>query len=99
MPAVPSLVSLLAERSRREADRDALLDELRVATGLGGRDRPLGNSAAERARKAVAARLRETIRRIAAGLPELGAHLDRSVTTGAFCCYQPDSTTSWTVET
>ena len=87
-----------ARRERAEADRDALLNELRVATGLGGHDRPLGTSATERARKAVTARLRETIRRIADGLPELGAHLDRSVTTGTFCCYQP-GTTSWTVET
>ena len=49
------------------------------------------NTAAERARKAVTARIRDAIRRIADALPELGAHLDRTVRTGTTCRYEAPS--------
>jgi hypothetical protein len=88
-----------ARRDRVAAERDALLDEMRRATGLGGRDRRLGGSEAERARKAVAARLRDAIGRITKAIPELGAHLDRSVTTGIYCQYRPDVAMRWDVAT
>ncbi|MGQ0468102.1 MAG: ATP-binding protein [Sporichthyaceae bacterium] len=80
---------------RLDLERAALQTELRVAAGLGGRVRPLGGEAAERARKAVAARLRDAVGRIAAELPELGAHLDRSLVTGLYCRYQPREPLSW----
>ena len=32
----------------------------------------------------------KAVRQIAAALPELGAHLERAVRTGAFCSYRPD---------
>ena len=51
----------------------------------------LGTSTSERARKAVTARLREAIHRVGAVLPDLGAHLDRSVLTGTTCRYAPPS--------
>ncbi len=86
-----------ARRDQIAVERDALLDEMRRATGLGGRDRRLGGSDAERARKAVAARLRDTIGRISEAIPELGAHLDRSVTTGTYCQYRPDVVIRWDV--
>jgi tetratricopeptide (TPR) repeat protein len=76
-------------------ERTALIDELRLATGLGGRARSLGTSTTERARKTVTSRLREAISRIETVLPELGAHLDRSVITGARCRYQPSTHLSW----
>jgi len=79
------------------AQRTALIAELRRATGLAGRSRMLGTSTTERARKAVTARLREAIHRIAAVLPELGAHLDRSVITGTTCHYQPVTHLTWTL--
>ena len=79
------------------AQRTALIAELRRATGLAGRSRMLGTSTTERARKAVTARLREAIHRIAAVLPELGAHLDRSVITGTTCRYQPVTHLTWTL--
>ncbi|MDP8937645.1 MAG: hypothetical protein M3O23_07950, partial [Actinomycetota bacterium] len=72
-----------------------LLDELRRATGHGGKDRGLGPSTVERARKAVTARLRDTIGRIEAVLPELGSHLDRSIVTGTYCRYQPTEPLTW----
>ena len=85
-------VALLA---RLQEQRTALAAELRRATGLAGRSRPLGTSTAERARKAVTARLREAIHRIEAVLPELGAHLDRSVVTGLRCRYEPTEHLTW----
>jgi hypothetical protein len=81
-----------AERSR--AERDALLRELRVATGIGGRRRGLVDPV-ERARKAVTGRIRESIERIRGALPELARHLDQSITTGTFCAYSPPHPTPW----
>ena len=75
--------------------RAALIAELRRATGLAGRSRSLGTSTTERARKTVTSRLREAIRRIQAVLPELGAHLDRSIITGTTCRYQPTTPMTW----
>lgn len=43
----------------------------------------------ERARKAVAWRIRDALRKITAAHPELGAHLDDTITTGTFCAYWP----------
>jgi hypothetical protein len=75
-----------AERARLE--REALLRELAAATGLGGRDRRLGDTT-ERARKTVTSRIRDAIARIRRHHPDLAAHLDASVSTGAWCCYAP----------
>lgn len=80
---------------RLDAQRAALLAELRRAAGFGGRARPLGSGTTERARKAVTSRLREAIARIEAVLPALGAHLDRSVVTGTTCRYEPAEHLSW----
>jgi hypothetical protein len=87
----------LGRAERLDAERDALLDQVRRAAGLGGRRRSLGAGTAERARKAVTARLREAIRRIGEVLPELGAHLDRSVVTGTTCRYDPPEPLTWTL--
>jgi hypothetical protein len=75
--------------------RTALINELRHAAALTGRPRPLGTSTTERARKTVTSRLREAIHRIQAVLPDLGAHLNRSVLTGTTCRYQPCSKVTW----
>ncbi|GAA1004007.1 AAA family ATPase [Acrocarpospora pleiomorpha] len=77
-------------RTRRATDeREQLLTELRRATRPGGGSRPLAATAAERARKAVTARIRDAIRRVGEALPELGEHLDRTVRTGTTCRYDP----------
>ncbi len=79
------------ERSARvAAERDALIEALTQAYGLGGRVRRPG-SAAERARTAVTARIKDAIRRIGEAHPDLGRHLARSVRTGTFCSYDPTS--------
>lgn len=85
----------LGHLARLDVEREALLTELRTAAGLGGRTRGLGADPAERARKAVTSRIRDAIRRISAVLPELAAHLDRSVTTGTTCCYRPAEPVTW----
>ncbi len=79
---------------RIAAERDSLVEALTQAYGLGGRPRRPG-SAAERARTAVTARIKDAIRRIGEAHPELGRHLARSVRTGTFCSYEPDQPTRW----
>ena len=81
-----------ADRGRMASARaeiEALEDELTRAVGLGGRDRPTGGSA-ERARVAVAKRIRAALERIGEESPELQRYLDATVRTGAFCVYRPD---------
>ncbi|HEX6538781.1 MAG TPA: adenylate/guanylate cyclase domain-containing protein, partial [Candidatus Dormibacteraeota bacterium] len=80
--------------SRVRQERDFLIDELGAAVGLMGRSRRALDPA-ERARKAVTWRLRDTIGRIETAHPELGRHLQRSVRTGAFCVYDPATPTRW----
>ncbi|XVQ14016.1 ATP-binding protein [Spirillospora sp. CA-255316] len=84
------------DRRAAEYDREraALLEELRAAAGLAGRTRRLGDEA-ERARKAVTARIRDTLRKLDHHHPELAGHLRASVSTGASCLYQPDPATPW----
>jgi hypothetical protein len=80
--------------ARLAAERDALVEQLVGAYGLGGRARRSGASG-ERARTAVRSRIRDALDRIAALNPELGRHLRRSVRTGTFCCYDPDPEVVW----
>ena len=71
------------------AERDALLGQVRAATGLGGRPRVPG-SVHERARIAVRKAIVNAIDRIAAADPPLGRLLSDTVTTGGICRYDPD---------
>ncbi|MFE2206031.1 ATP-binding protein [Streptomyces rubiginosohelvolus] len=75
-------------------ERQALLDELRTAAGLGGRTRRLGDQT-ERARKTVTARIRDTLRKLDTLHPALAAHLKASVTTGTTCAYRPERSPDW----
>ncbi|MEV0388427.1 AAA family ATPase [Nonomuraea sp. NPDC050643] len=77
-----------------DSERQALLDELRTAAGLAGRPRRLGDEA-ERARKAVTNRIRNTLRQLDQRHPELAAHLRTSLSTGATCRYQPATEVRW----
>jgi hypothetical protein len=76
-----------AESARRELD--ALISELRRATGLGGRDRPQGSDA-ERARINVTRNIRRAIAAIDKVAPQLAAHLTISIRTGHYCSYAPE---------
>lgn len=73
---------------RLEAERQALLGELRRATGLAGRSRDISPEA-ERARVNVTRTLRATLARITELAPAAGAHLQASIRTGRACRYQP----------
>jgi hypothetical protein len=69
-------------------EMETLAHELAAAVGLGGRDRQLG-STAERARVNATRAIRSAISRISEADADLGHHLETTVKTGAFCCYQP----------
>lgn len=86
----------VARADRARAEADALTDQLAAAFGLGGRARTAAEPA-ERARKAVAQRVRNVLRRLDAEHPRLGGHLAHSLRLGAFCSYRPERPTSWTL--
>ena len=77
------------------AERDALIAELKRATGLGGRPRRSG-SPAEKARLNVTRTIRHAITDLSTTVPELAAHLDESIVTGVSCCYEPRINIAWT---
>ena len=81
-----------AARTREEIE--FLKDELSAAFGLGGRSRRAAG-AEERARKAVASRMQETIGKIRKEHPVLAIHLENSIRKGVFCCYAPERSVDW----
>jgi len=86
----------IARAELARAEMDAIASELAAALGLGGRARSAGHPA-ERARKAVTQRIRNSLKRLADVHPELAAHLDRSIRTGQFCTYRPEHTVGWSL--
>jgi len=74
-----------------------LTEELSAAYGAGGRVRKAGD-VANRARKAVTSRIRDTIARIAKEHPSLGRHLENAIRTGVFCSYRPDRSPGWELD-
>jgi hypothetical protein len=90
--------ALLDDRKRqaeRSAEREALIAELKRATGLGGRPRRFG-SPAEKARVNVTRTIRHAIGELASRAPDLAAHLEESIVTGVSCCYEPRFDIVWT---
>lgn len=86
----------ILRRERLTEEKEQLVDEVRKATGLGGRRRKMG-AGAERARSAVTWRIRHAIRKLDDVHPAAARHLTNSIRTGAFCSYQPEKETSWFV--
>ena len=82
-------------QAQRSAERDALIAELKRATGLGGRTRRSG-SPAEKARLNVTRTIRHAISELSTKAPDLAAHLDESIVTGVSCCYEPLTNIVWT---
>jgi len=74
--------------AKLEGEKEALLEELARAVGLGGRQR-VAASATERARVNVQRRLKDAIARIAEADQGLGRLFERAVRTGTFCCFRP----------
>ncbi len=85
----------LARAEGARTEYDLLVDQLTSATGLGGRQRAVGSDPVERLRKAISARVRDAITRIAAADPALGRHLTNAIRTGTFCSYQPETPIRW----
>jgi tetratricopeptide (TPR) repeat protein len=71
-----------------EKERNALLDELRRSTGLGGRSRAHAD-AAERARVNATRAVWAAVTRVESVAPAAGGHLRSSLHTGRFFRYQP----------
>jgi predicted ATPase len=82
-------------QAQRSAEREALIEELKGATGLGGRPRRSG-SPAEKARVNVTRTIRHAIGELASRAPDLAAHLEESIVTGVSCCYEPRVDVAWT---
>ena len=78
---VADLAGLLAPRTRGARYETALSDD----------------DAAERTRKAVTNRVRQTVARIGKANPALGLHLVNSVHTGRHCVYTPERPIRWGV--
>ena len=81
----------------RGTELDFIAGELASALGLGGRGRRVG-SPIERARKAVASRIRFSVSHVARLHPALADHLRRYIRTGTVCSYVgPDEPVRWSV--
>jgi predicted ATPase len=90
--------ALRGDRKRQvegTAERDALVEELKRATGLGGRPRRSG-SPAEKARVNVTRTIRHAIGELGSRAPDVAAHLEESIVTGVSCCYEPRVDIVWT---
>lgn len=77
-----------------EDDREFLLNEIKTATGLGGRSRKTP-SGQERARTNIQTSISNTIKRAAKSDSELGRHLKSAIKTGSLCSYQPEIEIAW----
>ena len=80
------------ERARDELG--AIAEALDAAYGLGGRVRRAGDPA-ERARTAVAWRVRSAVGKIDAENDALARHLRNAVRMGTWCAYEPETPVRW----
>ena len=76
------------QATRAQTERDAILAELRRASGLSGRVRNT-SAEAERARINVTRTLRAALGRLADAAPLAAVHLQASISTGISCRYDP----------
>jgi hypothetical protein len=74
---------------RAESERQALIDQLTSAVGLGGRHRRIG-STDERARIAVRKAIAAALEQVEQHDPHLGRLLRDTIRTGTWCRYEPD---------
>jgi DNA-binding NarL/FixJ family response regulator len=77
--------------ARLEEEMRKLAPEAAGEVGLGGREART-TSASERARENVARGVRMVLDRLDESIPDLAAHLQRTIRTGTFCSYMPDPT-------
>jgi len=84
----------LERAARADEELSILTHELSAAYGLGGRARR-ADDPAERIRKAVTNRIRQSMAKIDGVIPDLGRHLANSIRTGSFCSYTPEAPVKW----
>ena len=84
---------------RLTTERDALLDQLRTAAGLGGRNRHTGASS-ERARIAVRKAIATALTQIDEHAPDVARLLRDAIHTGFTCRYDPnpDNPITWVTD-
>ncbi len=75
---------------------DALIEHLSQITGMSQKTRKSG-STLEKARTAITWRIRFAIKKIENVHPQLAKHLSRSIQTGTYCSYRPETPHEWTV--
>ena len=80
--------------TRLQQEIDFITTELADAYGLGGRARKTA-VAAERVRKAVANRIKESLAKMRKPHSSLWLHLFNTIKTGTFCSYTPEKPTVW----
>lgn len=88
----------LGRQTSLDQEKQALLTELRRVARPGNQSRQFASYPAERARKAVAARLRDTIRKLRTDLPDLAVHLDQAIATGTYCRYRAGPDDAWHIQ-
>jgi len=75
---------------------EALIEHLSQITGLSQKTRKSG-STLEKARTATTWRIRFAIKKMDSVHPQLAKHLSRSIQTGTYCSYRPETPHEWTV--
>ena len=78
----------IGRADKLRAELDQLVEHIETQVGLGRRSRTFADPR-ERARTAVRKAIRRAVDRIAAGAPDLGRGLERSVHTGLSCRFEP----------
>jgi hypothetical protein len=75
-----------------------LVEQLKAAVGLGGRDHPVADPV-ERARQKVRKNVKAAIEAVRKVNPKLACHLDTHVKTGRFCSYigNPEHPVRWSI--
>jgi hypothetical protein len=77
-----------------ESEKEAIIKELKHAYSRTGQPK-MDADVKEKARKAVAAVIKTSIKKINKEHPSLGKHLSDYIKTGNFCSYNPPSDISW----
>jgi len=70
-------------------EREAIIKQLKAATGRGGRRRTFANDA-EKARKAVSGAINDALKAIVKHHLQLAEHLNERIERGTSCCYKDD---------
>jgi len=73
------------------AEKEEIFNELKAATGLGGRHREFASNEGK-ARKAVTAAIKRALKAIESHNPELAKHLYERIKSGGSCSYSSDGT-------